>query len=75
MHTSGLGNPKKMLELSQRRADALVAALVSQGVPQSQLTARGYGGKEKKASEKTQAGRMENRRVELRWQDSLGDQP
>ncbi|HMO67426.1 MAG TPA: OmpA family protein [Novosphingobium sp.] len=42
-HTDSVGSRELNLELSRRRADALVAFLVENGVEASRLEARGYG--------------------------------
>ena len=51
--------------LSQKRADAVAAYLVSQGVSADLVTAKGFGETNPVASNKTPAGRAQNRRVEL----------
>ena len=51
--------------LSQKRADAVMQYLISQGFQPQLLTARGYGDTNPVASNNTAAGRAENRRVEL----------
>jgi chemotaxis protein MotB len=51
--------------LSQKRADAVMQFLISQGVRPELVEAHGYGEKNPIASNKTSAGRAKNRRVEL----------
>jgi OOP family OmpA-OmpF porin len=52
-------------KLSERRAQAAVAYLVGKGVPASQLRAVGRGEAEPVASNSTDDGRAQNRRIEL----------
>jgi chemotaxis protein MotB len=51
--------------LSQKRADAVMQFLVSQGVRPELVSAHGYGDADPVASNNTAAGRSQNRRVEL----------
>ena len=51
--------------LSQKRADAVMQFLVSQGVKPDLVSAHGYGDKDPIASNSTPQGRAKNRRVEL----------
>ncbi len=51
--------------LSQKRAEAVVQYLVSQGVKPDMVTARGYGDADPVASNDTPEGRAQNRRVVL----------
>lgn len=67
-HTDSSGGAKHNQVLSQRRADAVKAYLVSKGVPAANLTSRGYGATQPIADNKTASGRAANRRVELRQQ-------
>ena len=53
------------LELSQKRAEAVVAFLVSQGLKPDLVEAHGFGEANPVASNKTPKGRAANRRVEL----------
>jgi chemotaxis protein MotB len=52
-------------ELSQKRADAVMAYLVSHGVTPDLVAAKGFGETEPLASNNTVAGRAQNRRVEI----------
>lgn len=65
-HTDALASDAYNLTLSQKRAVAVVRYLEAQGVEEGRLTAKGYGEAEPVASNNTEAGRAENRRVELR---------
>jgi outer membrane protein OmpA-like peptidoglycan-associated protein len=65
-HTDNVGSLAANMDLSQRRADAVVQALVSKhGVDASRLKAHGVGPLCPVASNKTEEGRAKNRRVEL----------
>jgi len=52
-------------ELSQKRADAVMQFLISQGVDPNLVSAHGYGEANPVAPNDTPAGRAQNRRVEL----------
>ena len=65
-HTDNQGALESNLQLSQRRADAVVAALVQQhALDGKRLTARGVASLAPLASNAVEAGRAKNRRVEL----------
>ena len=64
-HTDNVGNPKKNLQLSQDRADAVRAFLIGQGVAADRLLSVGYGDTKPVADNKTEKGRAANRRVEF----------
>ncbi len=66
-HTSSTGAPEFNLELSQKRAEAVVAFLVSQGVNPANLVAKGYGMSQPVTTNETAEGREANQRVELRY--------
>lgn len=64
-HTDSNGSDSYNLSLSERRANAAVNYLVSRGVDRSRLRAAGRGETEPVASNDTDAGRQQNRRVEV----------
>jgi outer membrane protein OmpA-like peptidoglycan-associated protein len=64
-HTDSVGSEAYNQKLSERRAQAVVDYLVSRGVDPKRLKAVGYGKDKPIASNATDAGRAENRRVEL----------
>lgn len=64
-HTDSVGTDAYNLGLSQRRADAAVAYLASQGVDRARMSPRGLGETEPVAPNETEAGRSKNRRVEV----------
>lgn len=64
-HTDNIGGPAFNKSLSDRRAKAVMAYLVSAGVPAGQLTAVGFSYDKPVASNDTVGGRAQNRRVEL----------
>jgi outer membrane protein OmpA-like peptidoglycan-associated protein len=64
-HTDNVGGADYNLKLSERRADAVRAYLISQGVPANTVTAKGLGEADPVASNDTAAGRQQNRRVDM----------
>jgi outer membrane protein OmpA-like peptidoglycan-associated protein len=66
-HTSNTGSESYNLNLSQERAESVMAYLKSMGVPAGNMTARGYGMSEPVADNATAEGRHANMRVELRY--------
>ena len=64
-HTDSKGTDAYNLSLSERRAAAVKNYLVSQGVSAGRMFTMGVGEKEPVASNDTDAGRAENRRVEF----------
>lgn len=64
-HTDNVGGPAFNKDLSTRRAAAVKAYLATAGVPAARLTSIGFGFDKPVASNDTQSGRAENRRVEI----------
>lgn len=64
-HTSTTGGRALNVRLSQSRAEAVKAYLVSRGVAETRLTAEGLGPSRPIASNTTAHGQAQNRRVEL----------
>lgn len=64
-HSDDRGSSDYNLQLSQRRAAAVQQALLTRGVAQSRMQARGYGELLPIASNHSEAGRLKNRRVEI----------
>jgi outer membrane protein OmpA-like peptidoglycan-associated protein/uncharacterized protein YidB (DUF937 family) len=65
-YTDNTGDPAANVQLSQQRAEAVRAALVSAGVDPSMLVAKGYGSANPVASNDTAEGKFRNRRIEYR---------
>ena len=64
-HTDDVGNDGANLDLSQRRAEAVVRWFTTHGVDAARLRAAGYGESRPVAENASDAGRAENRRVEF----------
>jgi outer membrane protein OmpA-like peptidoglycan-associated protein len=65
-HTDAMGGPEYNLELSRRRAEAVKRWLVDRaGIEELRLTTAGYGLTRPVASNDSEEGRAQNRRVEL----------
>jgi hypothetical protein len=64
-HTDNKGSASIAEILTQKRADAVRAALVSRGVAESRLVGNGYGSGMPIDTNDTEAGRARNRRVEF----------
>jgi OOP family OmpA-OmpF porin len=64
-HTDNVGSDEANMKLSKDRAESIKAYLVSKGVNASRVEATGYGESQPIATNKTAAGRQQNRRVEF----------
>jgi len=64
-HTDSVGSDAFNQQLSEQRANAVLQYLVSQGLPESSMTSRGFGKADPIASNDTPQGRQQNRRVEI----------
>jgi outer membrane protein OmpA-like peptidoglycan-associated protein len=64
-HTDSIGSDGYNLQLSRRRAEAVVSWLAAHGVTAARLTARGFGESKPVADNGTAEGRQRNRRVEI----------
>ena len=64
-HTADLGKPVGQMNLSIERTRTVMNALVRQGIPQSLFTYKGYGATRPIADNSTEAGRAQNRRVDI----------
>ncbi|QIE87500.1 OmpA family protein [Pseudomonas nitroreducens] len=64
-HSDSVGTDQGNLDMSQKRADAVVAKLVELGVQPSSLIAKGYGSSKPIADNATDEGRAKNRRIEF----------
>jgi OmpA-OmpF porin, OOP family len=65
-HTDNVGKPAKNLLLSQQRANTVRAYLLTKGIDPERVTAKGYGMTKPIASNKTAAGKAQNRRTEVK---------
>ena len=64
-HSDSVGTDQGNLDMSQKRADAVVAKLVELGVAPATLIAKGYGATKPIADNATEEGRAKNRRIEF----------
>lgn len=64
-HTDNVGNDEFNKTLSQKRADSVMAYLVTNGIDPTRLLAKGYGMEKPVADNTTEEGKAMNRRVEF----------
>ncbi|MBT9394576.1 OmpA family protein [Hymenobacter sp. NST-14] len=64
-HTDNVGPAAHNQQLSEARAQSVVAALTQAGISAERLQAAGFGPSQPLADNATEAGRARNRRVEL----------
>jgi len=65
-YTDNTGNAASNKTLSQARADAVKARLIAQGIDADRISTMGYGADNPAASNDTDEGRAENRRIEIK---------
>jgi len=66
-HADNTGTPAFNLALSEARAKGIEAVFVAKGVPRDQLLTEARGDTQPIATNETERGRYNNRRVEVRW--------
>ena len=71
-HTDSVGGEDYNMALSEKRAQAVADALEMRGVPADRYQVKGLGKAFPVASNETQAGRQQNRRVEIVFSDDSG---
>ena len=64
-HTDSVGNAAFNQDLSERRANSVANHLASRGIDQRRMSTMGYGLERPIASNATESGRAQNRRVEI----------
>jgi len=64
-HTDSVGNARYNQDLSERRANSVANYLASRGIDPRRMSAMGYGLERPIASNASEAGRAQNRRVEI----------
>jgi outer membrane protein OmpA-like peptidoglycan-associated protein len=64
-HTDNQGSHAYNIDLSRRRAEALMNALIRKGIAVDRLTAEGKGSTQPITTNDTEEGRAKNRRVEI----------
>jgi outer membrane protein OmpA-like peptidoglycan-associated protein len=65
-HTDNVGRDDANMTLSQDRASSVAQYLASRGVDGSRISATGFGKSQPIASNSTESGRSQNRRVEIK---------
>jgi outer membrane protein OmpA-like peptidoglycan-associated protein len=69
-HADSIGTYKGNWVLSQKRSDKVKDYLVKRGVPSNLIISTAFGSTEPIASNKTAAGRQQNRRVEIKLKET-----
>jgi len=64
-HSDNIGSVEHNQQLTQTRAQSIVDYLISKGIEKQRMTAEGYGESRPFSSNKTEDGRIKNRRVEF----------
>lgn len=68
-HADAIGDKEYNIDLSERRAEAVVAYALSKGIASDRLTPVGFGFSQPVADNSTDEGRAKNRRIEFRVQE------
>ena len=66
-YTDNTGSDEANMAISQARAEAVKASLIEMGIDPSRMEAEGYGSQHPIASNDTEEGRAQNRRIALRF--------
>lgn len=66
-HTDNTGSPEYNKNLSEKRANAVKEYLIAQGLEASKINVQGFGETQPLASNDTEEGRAQNRRVEIKF--------
>jgi outer membrane protein OmpA-like peptidoglycan-associated protein len=64
-HTDNVGDAEANKKLSQDRADSVKSVMEASGIDAARVSATGYGQEKPRASNDTEEGRAQNRRLEL----------
>ncbi len=70
-HTDSSGDADFNKQLSEKRAEAVKVKLVARGVDADKITTVGFGEANPVADNNTRAGRIENRRVEIKMDGEI----
>lgn len=65
-YTDNVGKPADNLLLSQKRSKSVIGYFLNKGITANRLTSKGFGETKPIADNKTEAGRSQNRRTELK---------
>ncbi len=65
VHTDNTGGEPFNLNMSQKRAEKLRAALIQRGISPKRVIAKGYGETRPIGTNQSEVGRLQNRRVEV----------
>ncbi len=65
-YTDNIGNEAKNRALSLERAKSIISYLISKGISEDRLTAKGYGSQSPIEDNSTESGRQKNRRTEVK---------
>jgi WD40 repeat protein len=66
-HTDNVGDENKNLTLSERRVSTVKFYLLGKGISEKRIQTKSFGGSEPIADNSTEAGRKQNRRVEMKF--------